>query len=351
MKTLSLAASCLLVSGLAFADVTIRTKAESGGYKGMGAFESENLRKVQGVKARDEGTFKFTGAILGAFGRKKSGGPEILRVDLDKRWTLDTKKKKYAESSISRPPEEESEKEPEPEGKGEKGEPSKPTHRIKKTTFDVKKTADKKEINGFQAQRWSVEFAMEVEEIETKQVATYKMLSDQWLTPWTKTLRAAVEEEAKFGEAYLKKLGVEISLKDRAALGVTALQMLTQAGGPELQKTLADVKRKTEKLDGFAVRTETRWLAAAPKGAAAANKKKEPEPEEDEELDVSNGVGGLLGGLAKKAASKKAKKMAEDRSAAQEGKPAFTSTTEVLAVSTTPIDKSEFEIPEGYKKK
>lgn len=329
------------------ADTVLRQRARSEGFRGMGAFESETTRKISGVKAREEGTFKFTGAILGRLSRKKPGAVEILRVDLDKRWSLDPKKKTYTESAITPKKGEKSEDEaeaPEPADKDEK-----PTHRIKKTSFTVKKTDDTKEINGFDARRHAVEFVLEVEEIATKEVSVFTMASDHWLTPWTKALRKASAEEADFQRAYLKKLGIDLTDKDKAKLGLSAVMMMTRAAGPEVQKSLGDMNAKLAKLEGFAVRTESRWLSAPAKGAPAKKAVEEEAPEDEEPLDLGGGVGGLLGGFAKKAAKKKAAKMAEERAAAQEGKPAFSSMTEVLAVSVDPVDASEFEVPAGFK--
>src|SRR5689334_6998931 len=130
LAALLAAASCLPAS----ADSVIRRRSESTGYRGMGAFESESLRKVSGVKAREEGTFKFTGAVLGRLSKKK-GAVDIIRVDLDKHWTLDPKKKTYTEASISQPPAEQEKEEREERRREEKAEKSKPTHRIKKASF------------------------------------------------------------------------------------------------------------------------------------------------------------------------------------------------------------------------
>lgn len=329
------------------ADTVLRQRARSEGFRGMGAFESETTRAISGVKAREEGTFKFTGAILGRLSRKKPGAVEILRVDLDKRWSLDPKKKTYTETSITPKKGEKSEEEaeaPAPSGKDEK-----PTHRIKKTSFTVKKTDDTKDINGFDARRWAVEFVMEVEELATKEVSVFTMASDHWLTPWTKALRKAAAEEAAFNRAYLKKLGIALTDKDKAKLGLSAVMMLTRAAGPEVQRSLGDMNAKLAKLEGFAVRTESRWLSAPAKGAPKKKAVEEEAPEDDEPLDLGGGVGGLLGGFAKKAAKKKAAKMAEERATAQEGKPAFSSTTEVLSVSVELVDAAEFEVPAGFK--
>lgn len=332
------------------ADTVLRQRARSEGFRGMGAFESETSRMISGVKAREEGTFKFTGAILGRLSRKKPAAVEILRVDLDKRWSLDPKKKTYTEAAITpKKGEKDEDDEDAKEAQAHADKDEKPTHRIKKTSFTVKKTDDTKKINGFDARRHAVEFVMEVEEIATKEVTVFTMASDHWLTPWTKALRKAAAEEAAFNRAYLKKLGIDLTEKDKARLGLSAVMMMTRAAGPEVQKSLGDMNAKLAKLEGFAVRTESRWLSAPAKGAPKKKAVQEEAPEDDEPLDLAGGVGGLLGGFAKKAAKKKAAKMAEERTTAQEGKPAFSSTTEVLSVSVEPVDASEFEVPAGFK--
>ena len=74
----------------ATAGVLIREKVNSNGFKGSGAFESSATR--------------FTGAILKHVSGKEEKRSVILtRVDLDKRWLLDSVHKTYAESSVSTP--------------------------------------------------------------------------------------------------------------------------------------------------------------------------------------------------------------------------------------------------------
>ena len=215
----------------------------------------------------------------------------------------------------------------------------------------MKQTDDKKKINGFDTRRHEATFTMEVEELATKAVTVYRMISDQWLTPCTKPLRKAADEENAFAKAYLKKMGLEAAAQDKAAVGVPALQALTRAGGGELGMSLGDMSAKLAKLDGFAMRTQTRWVVEPPQGAAKPKATKSRDDDDDSGIDVTNGVGGFLGGLAKKAAKKKVKKAVEERAAAQDGKPAFTSTTEVLSVSDESLPKGAFDVPPDYKKK
>src|SRR5688572_23288937 len=77
-------ALALFLAGPASADVTVRYRSSSGGFRGMGAFESQGTRSISDLKSREESTVKFTGAILGRVAGKK-GGVQIVRVDLGKR--------------------------------------------------------------------------------------------------------------------------------------------------------------------------------------------------------------------------------------------------------------------------
>lgn len=337
----------LLLAALSvFADVSVQYESASTGYRGIGAYESKGTRSVSGVKAREEANVRFTGAVLGRIGGKKGKDTvTILRVDQDKVWTLDPKKKTYTETPIKLPPpEEEAGEADEAPGKEEK-----PTHRIKSARAEVKKTGDAKTINGFKASKHSALLAIEVEELETKKVAEYKMTSDIWTTPWTKDLRKAADEEAAFQKAYLAKLGVELSPRDKSRFGLETARLLLAAAGPEVEKALAKLTREMSKIDGYAVLTETAWHTPAPPPAAKG------EQDEDEGSALSDAAGagsiggaaaGLLGGMAKRAAKKKAKEAAAPKA----GKAAFSIRTEIMKVETSALPKSAFEVPEGYKK-
>lgn len=349
MRILPLLLSALLPAS-AFADVTVQYAASSGGYRGMGASESKGTRYVSGSKAREDANVRFTGAVLGRLGGKKGKDTaSILRVDLDKRWELDPKKKTYRESPITLPPpepgeDEESPKEPKP------AKEEKPTHRIKSARAEVKNTGEKKTINGFKTVKHAALLSVVIEEISTKKTAEYKMTSDIWAAPWTKKLRSAMDEEAKFQRAYLKKLGVELSPQDRSRYGLESARLLLAAAGPEIEKALAKLTRELASIDGYPIVTETAWRTPPPPAPAKGQK----EADEDSALSDAAGAGsiggaamGLLGGIAKKAAKKKA----AEAVAPKPGKPAFTVRTEIKKVETVSIPAERFELPKDYKKK
>lgn len=335
MKTLSLALCVLSLGPAARADVVIKTAHKNGGFHGIGASSGETTRSVSGVKARDE--------------RDKRA--DILRVDLDKRWALDLKKKTYVEGPIK------FEMPAEGEGGGKDAAPGKeqkPTHRVKSAKAEVKKSGEAKTINGFKTEKWAATLTLVIEEIATKQTAEYAMTTDIWATPWTKELRQAMEEEAKFAKAYLKKLGLELSPEERGRFGADGARAFLRAGGPEVESAIRKMGKELSSLEGYPIVTETTWRSpapAAPKGQPAA-----PEEDEDDGNALSDASGassvggaamGVLGGFAKRAAKKKIKAKIKEAL----GKPAFSVRTEVKSVTVGPVAAETFEIPEGFKKK
>lgn len=351
MKTLSLAVSALLLCPPASADVMLKTAFKSGGFRGMGASEGKSTRWVSGEKAREEGDARMTGAILGRLsGTKESAS--ILRVDKDKHWMLDLKRKTYAESPIKPPPPEKDER----TSDGKKGREEKPTHRVKSAKAEVKKTGEAKTINGFKTEKWAATLVVVIEELETKKTAEYAMTTDVWATPWTRELKQAVAEEARFAKAYAKKLGFELSPEESARYGADGARRLLAASGPEVDGALRKLGKGLADIDGYPIVTESTWRNPA---GDAPQKKAEPEPEDEgSALGDAAGAGslggaaaGFLGGMAKRAAKKKVKQKVQEHLDAASGKPAFSTRTEVLAVEVAPVPAEKFEIPEGFKKK
>lgn len=356
MKTLSHCLVALLLCPPASADVMLKTAFKSGGYRGMGSSEGKSTRWVSGEKAREEGDSRMTGAVLGRLtGAKESA--RILRVDKDKLWTLDLKRKTYTESPIKLELPKETRSREGKEG-GKPGKDEKPTHRVKSAKAEVKKTGEAKTINGFKTEKWAATLTVVIEELETKKTAEYAMTTDVWATPWTKELKQAVAEEARFAKAYAKKLGYDLSPDERARYGADGARMLLAASGSEVEGALRKLGKGLGSIDGYPIVTESTWRNPA---ADAPKKKAAPEPEEDEDgsaLGDAAGAGslggaaaGFLGGLAKRAAKKKVKQKVQERLDAASGKPAFSVRTEVLAVEVAPVPGGTFEIPDGFKKK
>ncbi|MEK7388240.1 MAG: hypothetical protein AAB036_00930 [Elusimicrobiota bacterium] len=330
----------------AAADVSVHSESSTTGYAGMGAFKSKLSRRISGLKSREDGEMKFTGAIMSRLGGGGSTA-HILRIDLDKRWDLDVAKKTYRESPIVLPSGSASADPRDPQHTRAE----KITHRVKSAKVDVKKTGQTRQINGFAASRYQATLSLVIEEIASKKTAEFGMTSDVWTTPWTPTLKQALEEESRFQKAHLKKLGVDLTPQDRGRFGLDSARMLLSASGSEVEEALGKVSREMSKIEGYVVLTETSWHAPAPK-----QEKSRPVPEQEEDSALADAAGatslggaalGFMGGLAKKAVKQKAAAAV----AREPGTPDILVRTEVKSVELKTLASDLFELPAGFKKK
>jgi hypothetical protein len=274
--------------------------------------------------------------------------------DLDKQWQLDPKKKVYRESPIKLPKGEGGED----SGSNErsKGKEEKPTHRIKSAKAGVEHTGKTKKINGFDTTQHIGTLTVVVEEIETKETSEFSLRSEIWATPWTKDLKKAVDEERKFMKAYVKKMGFDISPEDAGKYGLAMSRMFLHAAGPEIEKAVSKLAKEMGEIDGYPIVTDSAWNTPAPAEKAAKKGKKSKDEDEDDGDAITDAAGAtslgglagnVFGGMAKRAAKKKAK----ESMSGKPGAAAYSVRTEVVEVKTSDVDGAAFEIPAGYKKK
>lgn len=305
----------------------------------MGAYEGTSVTRLQGIKESQSLTTKFTGAILS---RVAGGGEQvtITRIDKGVVWNLDPKKKVYTESPI------------EPvklggKGEGQGAEKEKPTVRITKTEFKVKKTGASETINGFACEEYLVTWLMEMEDLETKEKTQTLMTTNLWTTPETAAIKKLQAEQAAFSNAYLKKIGMNVSGAEMKQLGMEALMSMSKASQKDIEKEFARFKTEMAKIKGYSIRTVVSWKVEgqggnAPKAETAA-------PAEDEGITggITGGIGGVFGGL-KGAVTKKL--IGEPKPPAGDA-PFFSSMTEIKSINTDAIAGDAFDIPAGYTKK
>lgn len=332
--TVLFAAVC---SSPVFADVTVERYTKFGGFSGVGASEFYEKDFIKGLKKNTESKKKFTGKFLGKMvGEKKSS--TIYRVDRDLIWNINHKKKSYTERPISMPERTESRRELEEKRKGagedagarEAEKREEPETRIIKNEFNIKETGAKKTLNGFPCKQYIVTWLLVTENIKTGARNKSLMTTELWNTPENEKIKRLLKEEGTFNSAYLKKLGMDISPGDMKKLGLNMIGGLAGGSG-------TDVKKEFAKIKGYPIATSVKWESSGDK-----------EPEEKDEsgggLDLSKGLGGMLGRLAKKAVKSRSKK------SEGETKVVFESYTEIKSINITELPNGLFEIPGGYTK-
>jgi len=326
----------LLGNSPAWGDATIETTFKTSGFKGMGASEGTTTKRYQGVKSYESAATKFTGAILS----RLAGGAEnisITRVDKGVSWNIDPKNKTYTESPI--------EKFKEKEYPQQRGEKEKPTARITKSEFTVKKTGASETINGFPCEEYLISWLLEWENIETKAKSSSTMNMNLWTTPETGTIQKVQAEEQAFHKAYAQKLGISLSPEETKQLGMAAFAAMSGAPPEETEKGFIRLKNEMAKIKGYPIRSVMNWNVEGEKGTPAAREERPAEPP----AESSGGISGILGGLTSRFLQKKT----EERTAPAGGKeaPFFSSTMEVKSLNADSVSPELFEIPAGYAKK
>ena len=263
---------------------------------------------------------------------------QIVDLAEEKVYDLDLKKKSYKVTTFAelRRRMEDAQKKADEEARKdagkekEKPQAANPDAKQMEIDFDIKNTGAKKAINGFDTRQAIVTVTVREKGKTVEEGGGMILTSDQWLAPKI----AAMKEVADFDLRYAQKLyGTMIA-------GVSAEQMAAaMALYPMMKQALGKMTTEGGKIDGTAIQTTT-TLDAVKSAEQIAQEAKTPESDNK----LAGGVGGLLGGFAKKVA---AKKMGGD-DAAKPRATFMTTTNEVLKV-VTDVTPADVAVPAGFK--
>lgn len=265
---------------------------------------------------------------------------QIIDLAEEKIYDLDLKKKSYKVTTFAelRRRMEDAQKKADEDARKETGRDKEkpaaadPNAKQMEVDFDVKNTGEKKTINGFETRQAIVTITVREKGKTAEQGGGMIVTSDQWLTPKI----AAMKEIADFDARYAQKLyGMTIA-------GVSAEQMAAaMALYPMMKQALGKMSAEGGKIDGTAIQTTTTMDSVKSADQIAEDAKA---GDNDGKSAASGGVGGLLGGFAKKMAQKKTG--GDD---ANKPRATFmTMTSEVLKV-VTDVSPAEVAVPAGFK--
>lgn len=336
-----------------YADVTVERYTKSSGFGGVGANEANSITQISGLKKHEKINMKLTGS-LGKFVTKMSGSMEtdtIIDINKDAVWTIDHEKKTYTENKIS------IEMEKMKEGLAIQ-EDKKPKVKITRNVLSVKETGEKKKINGFNCKKYLLTWLVETEDLETKEHAKNTMTSELWNTDLTNELSRLQKEENEFNQAYMKKLGIDISPQDVQKFGLGIMSGFLGTDEKATEENMKKLTKELAKIKGYTIASNIKWEHVSDsmkKQREESAKKEEVEEleEENEDVDLPQGVGGFLSEVAKKRAETKIKeeKKETEKKEKNKGKEnvVFESYTEIKRISISKINESEFKVPSGYK--
>jgi hypothetical protein len=330
-----------LAAGPAWGDAVIERYSRSDGVAGLGGFESTTVETISASAQREEARFKFTGSVLGAIQKMAGFGDQvrITRLDRDLVWTLDPEKRTYTEEPLT-PRGERQRMLPGQRPPRERAEPS--DLAVTRNEFKVEKTGAQKAINGFPCEEYLMTWLVETRDQKTGETGKSLMTNRLWTTPETAEIRAVQAEEQAYAQAYLTKLGLQMSPAEAQRF----LAGLTGLSEEEQQKALARLGSELGKIQGYTIASQLEWTAEASGGAGssrgAGGGRSGGQPGLGEMMGQ---LGRLLGGGARKGGGE------GEPSRTGPGGPIFGFYTEVRSLRTLPADGTRFEVPAGFTRK
>jgi hypothetical protein len=330
------------VAALGFSARTLRadvradqkTRVEFAGMLGR-------MANIFGGKAAREGTAS-TVAVKGDRKATLSDATgQIIDLAEEKVYDLDMKKKTYKVTTFDelRRRMEEARKSAEEDARKEQskekaGEPARdPNAKEMDVDFDVKETGKTKSINGYSTHEAVMTITLREKGKTVEQSGGMILTADMWLAPKI----AAMKDVADFDMRYAQKLYGPMVAGASAEEMAAAMAMY-----PLMKQALARLATEGAKMDGTAILTTT-TIDAVKSAEEMAQQAKQSEAES---TSKPGGVGGLLGGLAKRAVAKKA----GGDDAAKPRATFMTSTTEVLKV-VTDVSATDVAVPAGFQQK
>jgi hypothetical protein len=267
---------------------------------------------------------------------------QIIDLAEEKVYDLDLKKKSYRVTTFAelRRRMEEAQKkaqaDAQKEAAHEKEKPAAadPNAKQFEVDFDVKNTGQKKAINGFDTHEAVVTITVREKGKTLEQGGGMVMTSDMWLAPKIPQMKEILDFDMRYAKA----------LYGTMVAGVSAEQMATaMAMYPMMKDAMGKMSAEGGKIDGTAIQTTT-TMDAVKSEQEIADEAKANASNGDSKSSTPTSAGGLLGGFAKKMASKK---MGGDE--APKARATFmTATTEVLKV-VTDVTPADVAVPAGFK--
>jgi hypothetical protein len=336
LRNVVVATVCLAIGALAslHADVRTeeRTKLELGGMLGK-------VVNLFGGKDAREGTMT-TVALKGS--RKSMSNDttgQIIDLTEEKIYDLDVKRKTYRVMTFAelRQRMEEAkakaEKAAREEQAKEKAEPqpaSRPADSVE-IDLDVKPSGQKRVINGFNTSQVVVTVTVREKGKTLEQSGGLTITTDMWMAPRMPEIKELMDFEMQYAQKLFGPMIAGASPQDMASV---------MAIYPMLKPALEKMNAEQSKVEGTAILTTVKVEAVKSAEQLAQEQK---QAEESSKPNLTGGVGGLLGGLARRAAQKKV-----DGDGPQPRAMIMTTTSELLKVATA-VNDADVAVPAGFK--
>ncbi|WP_129781300.1 hypothetical protein [Peristeroidobacter soli] len=338
-----------LLSPAAQADVIIteHMSISGAGMMKMANMSGTTTTSISGQRARTDSNLQFESGLMRTFARGVGGdSTEIVRLDQDKMYSLDNKKKTYTETTFAETRaqmEKVSKQMQDAQAAQQQGTSGVDESQCEwsEPKSEVIRSGEKASIAGHQAERVTVTATQSCKDKKTGQVCDFGLVFDQWVAP---DFQASAEAQA-YQLAFAQKMGMGTGgSKDFAERAET---MFGRYKG-----LWSEVATKMRDVKGYPVRLSFGLGVGGPQCQSTQQMQAGGQQESTASpASLGQALGGALGGMfGKKKAAAPAPEAAPPTQLPGGLFSLMNMSTELVSVSTDAVSPQSFEPPASYKK-
>lgn len=371
----------------AYADITLEERITVEGLMKFANMHGKELTIVSGDRARTENDLQMESKLMRMFAGSAMGPTaEIIRLDQDKQYSLNIKKKEYTELSFAdmranwqktmdqaQQAQAQAQAQQEQQTQGAPGPADQSQCEWSEPRSEVKRTGEKATFAGYEGERVSITATQTCTDKKTGDVCDFTLNLDEWVSP------AFTEDKeiTTFYQTYAQKMGLTTQLTGDAAKRAETLFGGYKGLWSELATKLQDMKGRPVKTTfglsvggpkcGTAKGSQQASNGAAPPtsddmGQAAATAAGETAGQTAAQKAGESSLGGIAGKLGGKLAGTLFKKKSEPAPTATPAAATTTTTTapdmvnmmqmsvELISINKNPASAGAFEVPADFKK-
>lgn len=341
IPALTILLSCSSLSLSAMADVTIeeRVTVSGAGLMKMVNMSGHTKTTIATDRARTDSELRFESGMMRALARGAGESTEIVRLDEDKIYTVDARKKTYTETTFEA-------RRAEMQKAMEQMQKSQASQQQATSGVDesqcewsdpkaeVTRDGEKSTIAGYEAERVTIVATQSCKDKESGQVCDFGLVLDQWVAP---QFEAADEAQAYY-RAYAEKMGLSASASRDFAERAQSMFGRYKDLWSEVAEQMRDVKGHPVKAS-FSLGVGGPQCKSTEETQAAGGPAAPP--------SLGQALGGLFGKKQQSAPAEQT--MPAELPAGL--MPLMTVGTELISVNRSAVDPQMFEVPAGFKRK
>ena len=340
----------IALTSAAHADVTMEQsiRVEGTGLMSMINMSGQTVTAISGDRARTDSSLQMESRLMRMFG---GTGPmaEIVRMDEEKVYQLDLKKRTFTEMTFAQQREamqqaidqmRDSQQSQQQQSSGidesscEWSEP----------TSTVERSGETETIAGHRAERTTVTATQSCSDPKTDQVCSFNLILDQWLAPKFE----AGDEVVEYYQSYAEKLGFDVA---QSPDFVQRLESMF-GGYKGIWSEIADSMAGT---NGYPLRSTVSLAIGGPQCQTSQEAQSAPGTAPGIGEVVGGALGGALGGMFGRRGDAARQKAPEPASEVDPTLPDGTLrlmsiSSEFVSVNNDKVAPGTFEIPENFRK-